>query len=592
MPNPADRTPYLDPSVHSEGYYRELQRKNVLRLVLTYLAPLILLSTYFYFQYRSILQESTRNHLRTVAENHARTMDLFLQERIVNLSNLIDDPKLRIPPPSSAMRDLLRRLLQASDTFEDIGFIDSRGIQVGYAGPYPELDGKDYSREPWFAALKNRKDNCMVTDSYLGFRQKAHFTLAVSRIIDDQYVVLRAALDSEKLQHYLSSLPETHEVDVSIVNAAGHYQLADPGAKTAPLGSAIVPPLSPRLATVTAQIGGKTVPYAYAWLRTCDWALIAKQSAGAGAARSGNAQINIIAFSAAIIALIFSVIVVRAKKIVQTIRRADATRAQLSDNLLHASKLAAVGELASGIAHEINNPLAIINEEVGLIKDMADPRFNLDVSLQDLTPHLDSIQEAVFRCRDITSKLMAFVRRTEISVRAYNIHELIDGVVNSFYGPEMAVSNIEIVRSYCREELFVLADKTQLEQVFLNLMNNAIDAIGGRGRIAITTTLLWDDDRVRIDVADTGTGMTQDQLERIFMPFYTTKQAGEGTGLGLSISYAIIKGLGGEISVSSTPGQGSTFSIVLPIHMHARTSEATVRAEQLGSGQKAGSNQA
>jgi two-component system NtrC family sensor kinase len=591
MPNPADRTPYLDASVHSEEYYRELQRKNVLRLALTYLAPLILLSTYFYFQYRSILQESTRNHLRTTAENYARTMDLFLQERIVNLSNLIDDPRLRIPPPSSAMQDLLRRLLRASDTFEDIGFIDSEGTQVGYAGPYPELLGQNYGREPWFAALKIRKDGCIVTDSYLGFRQKAHFTLAVSRIIDDQYVVLRAALDSEKLRHYLSSLSESDEADISIVNAEGYHQLADPGAETPPLRSAIVPPLSSRLATATAHIGGKTVPYAYAWLRTCDWALVARQSTGADAAHSGSAQINIIAFSAAIIALIFSVIVVRAKKIVQTIRRADATRAQLSDNLLHASKLAAVGELASGIAHEINNPLAIINEEVGLIKDMADPRFNLDVSLQDLTPHLDSIQEAVFRCRDITSKLMAFVRRTEINVQAYNIHELIDGVVNSFYGPEMAVSNIEIVRSYCREELFVLADKTQLEQVFLNLMNNAIDAIGGRGRITITTTLQWDDDRVRIDVADTGRGMTQDQLERIFMPFYTTKRAGEGTGLGLSISYAIIKGLGGEISVSSTPGQGSTFSIVLPIRMHARTSDAMVRTEHPDSGQKVGSNQ-
>jgi len=571
MPNPSENAPYLDPRLHSERYYRELQRKNLLRLVLTYLAPLIILTLYFYFQYHSILQESTRNHLRTVAENHARTMDLFLQERIVNLSNLIDDPKLRIPPPPVTMRELLLKLSRASDTFEDIGFIDAAGMQVAYEGPYPELAGRDYSRESWFAALKDRKENFIVTDLYPGLRRKAHFTLAVSRTLDNQYVVLRAALDQEKFYQYVSSLAETPEVDISIVNPGGVYQLALPRVPSATRLSTIVPPASPRLATMTTQLGGKTVPYAYAWLRTCNWALIARPDAAAGAAHSGNAQITLIAFSAAIIALIFSVIVFRAKKIVRTIRQADATRAQLSDNLLHASKLAAVGELASGIAHEINNPLAIINEEVGLIQDMIGSKFSIQVSLEDLTPHLDSIQEAIFRCRDITRKLLDFVRKSEINVQAYNLHEVIDEVVNSFYGREMAVSNIEIIRSYCRDDLLILADKTQLEQVFLNLINNAVDAIEGHGRITITTTLLWDD-RVRIDIKDTGVGMTQEQLEKIFMPFYTTKQVGKGTGLGLSVSYAIIKSLTGEISVESTRGQGSTFSITLPVRMPARPS--------------------
>ncbi len=288
-------------------------------------------------------------------------------------------------------------------------------------------------------------------------------------------------------------------------------------------------------------------------------------SAESGIVRSRNAEINIIAFSATIIALIFAVIVIRAKKIVQTIQQADATRAQLSDNLLHASKLASVGELASGIAHEINNPLAIINEEAGLIQDMISSKFRLQVSLQDLAPHLDSIQEAVFRCRDITSKLLDFVRKSPIRVEGYNLHKLIDEVVNSFYGRELAVSNIEIVRSYCREDVFVLADKTQLGQVFLNLINNAIDAIEDHGKITITTTLQWAD-RVRIDIADTGKGMTPEQLPKLFTPFYTTKQTGKGTGLGLSISYAIVKSLAGEITVASTPGQGSTFSIFLPVH--------------------------
>jgi two-component system NtrC family sensor kinase len=188
-------------------------------------------------------------------------------------------------------------------------------------------------------------------------------------------------------------------------------------------------------------------------------------------------------------------------------------------------------------------------------------------------PHLDSIQEAVLRCRDITGKMLAFVRKGEISVRPLNLHEVIDEIVDSFYGRGMASFNVDIVRSYCRDDLFVLADRTQLGQVFLNIINNAIDALEGKGTITITTTLLRKDDRVKIDVEDTGTGMTQEQLERIFLPFYTTKQVGTGTGLGLSITYAIIKSMAGEISVDSTEGAGSTFTIILPIQPRKEAAE-------------------
>jgi two-component system NtrC family sensor kinase len=481
-------------------------------------------------------------------------MDLFLQERVADLSNMIEDPKLPMPPPPAVMRGLLEKLRRASDVFEDLGFIDSEGKQIAYEGPYGELGGRDYSGERWFAALQNGSKNFIVTDRNDGFRSKPHFTLAVCRIINGRPVMLRTALDSRRLYLYFSSVAESSDVVLAVVNSAGQYQLtASPNGAEAQL-SEIIPPSTPRFASAAARLERKDLPYAYAWLRTCDWFVIATPSAASAANLSRTLQINIIAFSAAIIALIFSVIVVCAKKIVQTIRQADTTRAQLSDNLLHASKLAAVGELAAGIAHEINNPLAIINEEVGLIKDMADPKFKVELSLQDCMPHLDSIQEAVLRCRDITGKMLAFVRKGEINVRLLNLHEVIDEIVDSFYGRGMTSFNVDIVRSYCRDDPFVLADRTQLGQVFLNIINNAIDPLEGKGTITITTTLLRKDDRVKIDVEDTGTGMTQEQLERIFLPFYTTKQVGKGTGLGLSITYAIIKSMAGEISVDSTEG--------------------------------------
>jgi two-component system NtrC family sensor kinase len=561
--SPPDKHAYPDPVLHGDQYYQQLQRKNIVRLILTYLLPLIILTVYFAFQYRQIVIVSGKAHLMAIAENQANTLDLFLRERVVNLSNMIDNPKLELPPSPPVMQALLGTLKQNSETFADIGFLDSNGIQTEYAGPFPQLEKRDYGRESWWLTLKGKSANFIITDIYLGFRQKPHFTIAVSRTINGQYVVLRAALDPERLLEYIAHLEHPSEVYTSIVNQTGDYQIAAPNVGTALAQSPIIPTQTPKVEARELKIKDTTVYYAYSWLRTCDWALIVQSASDLGRGFGGPTFIRIFAFSAAVILVIFSIIVARARKIVGDIRRADQTRAELSDSLLHASKLAAVGEMASGIAHEINNPLAIINEEIGLIRDSLNPEFKLGRSIEDLKPSLDHIQEAVFRCRDITRKLLSFVRRTEMNLQTYDIHEVIDDVLQGFYEHEIAVSNIEIVRKYAGQPAFIVADKNHLEQVFLNLINNAIDAIKGRGSIVISTSL--DNDRVYAAVSDTGVGMTQEQLDRVFIPFFTTKEVGKGTGLGLSISYGIIKSLGGNISVTSTYGAGSTFTIDLPL---------------------------
>lgn len=155
------------------------------------------------------------------AESHATAMDLFLQERVVNLSNIIEDPKLPMPPPA-VMRELLEKLRRASDVFEDLGFIDSEGKQIAYDGPYAELKGRNYSGERWYVALQNVSKNFIVTDRDDGFRGKPHFTLAVCRNLNGQRVMLRAALDPRRLYLYFSSVAESSDVDLAVINSAGH----------------------------------------------------------------------------------------------------------------------------------------------------------------------------------------------------------------------------------------------------------------------------------------------------------------------------------------------------------------------------------
>ncbi len=543
-----------------EQHYRELRRRITVRLLLLYLGPVVLLAAYFYFQYDAIVSESNRLHLQAIAESQAKTLDLFLSERLVNLSNVVDDPRLVFPPTSESMEGNLRKLKRNSDAFVDFGYFDSSGIQSAYAGPYPSLEMRNYRSEPWYQTLHDTDTGFIITDIYLGFRNRPHFTMAVSRVVGGQFVAYRATLDPERIYEYISSLGDGQDVYTSIVNAAGDFQLVARKFGSPLQPSGVAPPRLPSLGFLRADLGGATKPLAYSWLRTADWALLVQEVTNETDGLLAGYRLRIIGIAAGMILVGFFIIVIRARRQVDLQMESDRTRAQLE----HAAKLASVGELAAGIAHEINNPLASINEEAGLVLDLSDPSYGQSISADELREHLKSIQALVFRCRDITHKLLGFVRKTDMDLRQHNIHTLIDGVIDGLLGPEVAVSNVEIRRRYTSDSTVILTDGNQLQQVILNIVNNGIDATGGRGGVIDITTQV-EGKRLFIAIADNGKGISPEQMDKIFVPFYTTKDVGKGTGLGLSVSYGIIKNLGGEIQVESQPGRGSTFTVVLPL---------------------------
>ena len=506
--------------------------------------------------------------MKAMAESQANTLDLFLSERQVNLSNMIDDPGFPLKPTSADLDHDLRGLRRISDVFIDIGFFDSSGVQVSYAGPYPSLEKQDYHLEEWYATLREQRASFIITDIYLGFRQRPHFTIAVSRVTHEGLVVLRATLDPQKMYHYMSSLGGSSDVAASIINLNGTYQLVARVIAQPLDTSSLIPPRTPRQGSTEATIDGTSFTYGYSWLQTVDWSLIVQKPPGQRQSFFSSFRLRIIGAAAAMVIIGFIVIVNRSRKRVELQRDSDISRLQLT----HAAKLASVGELAAGIAHEINNPLASINEEAGLMKDLMDPKLGEPVTPEELAHYLDSIQESVFRCRDITRKLLGFVRKTDIDLKEHDIHQLIDEVVDGLLGHEMVVSNIEVKREYSDDVPDLVTDGNQLEQVLLNILNNAIDALEDKpGRISIVTKRTGD--KVRIELSDTGKGMSRDQLENIFVPFYTTKEVGKGTGLGLSVSYGIVRDLGGEIEVRSHPGHGSTFTLVLPVRHKGPSTE-------------------
>ena len=157
---------------------------------------------------------------------------------------------------------------------------------------------------------------------------------------------------------------------------------------------------------------------------------------------------------------------------------------------------------------------------------------------------------------------MRFVRQDEVKVGQHDVHQLIDETLSGFLEHELTVSNVQVVRNFCANMPLIITDGNQLKQALLNIINNANDAITPPGVITLATA--HSGGEIRIAISDTDKGIAPGEMEKLLLPFYTTKEVGEGTGLGLSVSYGIVRQLDGSIDVESTPGRGSTFTVRLP----------------------------
>jgi signal transduction histidine kinase len=226
--------------------------------------------------------------------------------------------------------------------------------------------------------------------------------------------------------------------------------------------------------------------------------------------------------------------------------------------------MASLGRLSAGVAHEINNPLAIINEKAGLIKDMFTLKrdYAEDPKLIGLA---DAIIYSVERCAKITQRLLGFARHVDSKPQRVDIVEVIHEVLG-FLGKEAEYRSITLSVDAVPDIPNIQSDRGRLQEIFLNLFNNSFAAMNDGGRLAITVRRTGTD-FISAIVADTGCGISESDLKRIFEPFFSTKTGKGGTGLGLSITYGLIQELGGSISVQSEVGKGTEFTLQLPVKM-------------------------
>jgi C4-dicarboxylate-specific signal transduction histidine kinase len=244
----------------------------------------------------------------------------------------------------------------------------------------------------------------------------------------------------------------------------------------------------------------------------------------------------------------------------QEMERREHELRDKQEQLVQAGKLATLGELTTGVAHELNNPLNNIGLYVGNVIDRI--RLGAD-DAEPLVSDLEKAMEQVRKATEIISHLRTFGRAARVSIEQVDVDDVIERSLLLVH-EQLRLRGIEVELELCPDELLVVANPIQLEQVFINLLTNARDALADSKRKTIRIASSRDGERIRIAFSDTGPGIPLELQQRIFDPFFTTKEVGTGTGLGLSITYSILKEYGGEISVESRPGKGAMFLVELP----------------------------
>jgi two-component system, NtrC family, sensor kinase len=553
---------------NGDSYYHSLSQKMVLIVIIVSLTPMILVSIMILGEFKQSYREKVYAHLSLQILKHKTIIDNFLTERLNNIQHLAESCDFEQFKDENFLETRLSILQNTYGiVFEDLGLIDEKGIQVAYAGPY-KLIKAQYADAEWFNEAITQ-DN-YISDVFLGLRRLPHFIVSVKKYDGEKTWLLRSTINFTAFNDLVENLQIGKTGFAFIVNREGNFQTKSKSdAITAKqLSLDLIKNKTNIDEVVIRETFGRSVQeeiiLVTGFLKDGEWVMVFQQNfkdALSDFQTAQNIAILIIMGGGLVIitmALFLSSITVN------RIAKADREKEMMNQQVIETGKLASIGELAAGIAHEINNPVAIMVEEAGWVQDLLEEEeFQESENLEEFSRALTQINAQGRRCKEITHKLLSFARKTDSSLQELQINELIEEVIN-LSTQRAKYSNVTVSTSLDPDLPLITISSTEFQQVFLNLINNAMDAMEKTGgELDIGTRMQIDD--IIITLADTGPGIPEVNLSRIFDPFFTTKPVGKGTGLGLSICYGIVKKMGGQIDVDSVINKGTTFTIRLPI---------------------------
>ena len=553
--------------------YAALKRVLLASMILVPLVPFVLVLAIGYYYFTGSLENNTIASMKRIVNDHRQMIESFLMERKSDLDFILNDHSLEDLRSSERLKAIFENLQKESPAFVDLGIIDENGLQLAYHGPY-QLSGKFYDQAAWFRAVL--ENGFYISDVFLGYRQVPHFVIAIVKADQGQKWIIRATIDSRVFNDLVEKVRIGKTGEAYLLDAAGVFQT---GRRSGALLLSTDPdrpkygPAHDGIHTfIDTAVGGETYLYATTWLKNGNWLLVVRQEKADAFKALRQAAYLIVLTSVLGGGVIFAVAFFLSDRIIRRLQRMDQEKHQLGEQLVHAGRLAVIGEMAAGFAHEINNPLQIIKSEytlvemvLGELKEKGQLKPSQD--LAELEDSIRQIKQQVDRCADVTQAILQFGRKGESQKKDIDLRTFIPEVT-AMVAQKAKVHGIVIEHNTIDLSAEVRGDPRHLQQVLVNLLNNAMDAViarhgssGGGIRIDTGPTVNW---HVEIKIRDNGCGISAENLKKIFTPFFTTKPVGKGTGLGLSVCFGIIDKMGGEMSVDSQENVGTTFSIRLP----------------------------
>ena len=555
-------------TTHDEAYYHNLTRNLIVKMIIASFTPLILITFITSYKYNNAYKSKVIAHIQELVEKHKQNIDNFLQEKLANILFLSRTCSISQLDDELSLQAKLEQLREEyGPFFVDIGLINEQGIQTDYVGPF-KLGSVNYSQAEWFREAMAKE--YYISDVFLGIRGLPHFIIAIRKSFGEQQWIVRTTIDFVLFNELVKNIRIGKTGRAFIVNRKGELQTKlqadqpDPEAIRKYILSRNIPSDGVEVFEGAYSADHQSI-YLVTTLNNGNWVLIFQQDekdAFSDLYQTRNLGIIIFFLGSC---SIFVMAIFLSRKMVSQIRRSDQEKEMMNEQIIEAGKLASLGELAAGIAHEINNPVAIMVEEAGWMGDiLEEEEFRESENFEEYQRALNQIKNQGIRCKEITHKLLSFARKIDSRIQDIQLNTIIEEVVG-LSEKRARYGNVEIISNLSPDLPSVHISPSEMQQVFLNLINNAVDAIDSKKGGTITITTRLDGDMIVADFEDTGSGIARANLQRIFDPFFTTKAVGKGTGLGLSICYGIVKKIGGEISVNSAVGKGTVFHIRVPI---------------------------
>ncbi len=541
--------------------YSLLRRNMIILMILVTIVPLFFMALLNYYQYQTTLRDEIVNPMRVLVNKTKHSFELFLAERLSAVSFVASAYSYEKLSNEAELNRIFRVMKREFGGFVDLGLIDELGVQVSYVGPY-DLKGKNYSEQSWLHETQVRGG--YVSDVFMGFRGFPHLVMAVLNNSESlKGWVLRATVDTDRFQDLITSMGLDPKTDAFLINKSGVFQTPSKwyGGVLERFPFDLPPPSYEANVVEVKDPAGRDLFMAYNYFAHAPYILVVVKPRGEVLRSWYTLKSELFFLFLVSVAIIFLVVFKLTDLMVHRMQECDERREVAFREVEHTHKLSSIGRLAAGVAHEINNPMAIINEKAGLMKDLIEfkPDFPDKEKFLGL---VGAVLQSVHRCRSITHRLLGFARRMEVQVEVLDLNEVIRETA-AFLEKEALYRKVQIKLELDSTLPRIASDRGQLQQVFLNILNNALAAVADGGQITVVSRPV-DDDTNEVTIQDNGCGMPEAVLQHIFEPFFTTKK-GTGTGLGLPITYGIVKKLGGNIEVQSEEGVGTTFTITLPL---------------------------